>query len=212
MREHCRAVAANPPRRYRGQRYWGRPLPGFGDPAARIIVVGLAPAVNGGNRTGRFFTGDRSGDWLFSALHAVGLSSQEQSVSRDDGLTLRDTFVTAAVRCAPPLNKPTPEEFANCRSYLERELALLPRARVFVALGSLAYQALIKTLRLQPGFHRFTFPAFGHDRAVELPDGRSIVCSYHPSQQNTFTRRLTRPMFLAVFRHAKKLCGKPLQR
>ncbi len=202
---HCRAVAADPPKRYRGQTYWVRPLPGFGDPAARIVIVGLAPAANGGNRTGRFFTGDRSGDWLYAALHRAGLASQEASTSRDDGMTLHHTFITAAVRCAPPGNKPTPEEFSNCRPFLSREFELMEQTRVYVALGSLAFDALKKVLRERHSDLRF--PPFAHGLRIQLPDRRHIVCSYHPSQQNTFTGRLTRPMFEKIFTSAKELAG-----
>lgn len=202
---HCRRVATDPPKRHRGETYWGRPLPGFGDAAARILVVGLAPAANGGNRTGRFFTGDRSGDWLFGALHRAGLASQADSVSADDGMRLRDVFITASARCAPPANKPTPEEFENCREYLIEEIRLLRRVCVFVALGSLAYQELRKALSASHPWPAPRLPRFGHGVSVELPDGRWIVCSYHPSQQNTFTGRLTKPMFDSVFRQAMNL-------
>ena len=202
---HCRAVAADPPKRYRGQTYWVRPLPGFGDPVARMVIVGLAPAANGGNRTGRFFTGDRSGDWLYAALYLAGLASQEESVSRDDGMALYHTFITAAVRCAPPQNKPTPEEFSNCRPFLRREIELLGRALVYVALGSLAYDTLKRILREKDTDLRF--PPFGHGLRMPLPDGRHILCSYHPSQQNTFTGRLTRTMFQNIFTIAKDLAG-----
>jgi len=182
------------------QEYWGRPVPGFGDPAARIVVVGLAPAAHGGNRTGRIFTGDRSGDWLFAALWRSGLANQPQSVAADDGLALNDTYVCATVRCAPPQNKPTPAERDACAPFLRTELALLVRARVVVALGQFAYQALATELGLRPR------PRFGH--GVEAPVGeRTVLCSFHPSQQNTFTGRLTEPMLDDVFRRAKQLAA-----
>lgn len=180
------------------QAYWGRPVPSLGDPAARLLVVGLAPAAHGGNRTGRMFTGDRSGDWLFAALHRVGYANQPTSVARDDGLTLRGAYVTAVVRCAPPANKPTVTERDTCLVYLEQELALLPEVRVMVALGNFAYAAVCRLLGVRPR------PRFGH--LVEVTAGeRSIVCSYHPSQQNTFPGTLTRDMFNAVFDRARQL-------
>ncbi|HZU81065.1 MAG TPA: uracil-DNA glycosylase [Acidimicrobiales bacterium] len=181
--------------------YWGRPVPGFGDPRARIVLVGLAPAAHGGNRTGRVFTGDRSGDWLFAALWRAGLANQPTSVSADDGLRMRDAYVVAAVRCAPPANKPTPDERDRCAPYLRRELALLADARVLVALGGFAYQVLAAELGLRPR------PRFGHGVEAPLPDGRVVVCSYHPSQQNTFTGTLTEDMLDDVFERAKELAG-----
>jgi uracil-DNA glycosylase len=186
---------------FRDQEYWGRPVPGFGDPAARVCLVGLAPAAHGGNRTGRMFTGDRSGDFLYAALWRTGFANQPTSVSRDDGLALSGAWITAPVRCAPPANKPTPVERDQCRPYLERELALLGDLRVFVPLGQFAYQVLGGVLGLA---HR---PAFGHGAEVALPDGRTIVCSYHVSQQNTFTGKLTEPMFDAVLLRARELAG-----
>jgi uracil-DNA glycosylase family 4 len=178
------------------QTYWGRPVPGFGDPAARIAVVGLAPAAHGGNRTGRVFTGDRSGDWLFAAMFRAGLANQPTSVTADDGLELRDAYVCAAVRCAPPQNKPTPQERINCLPYLRRELALLGDVRVVLVLGQFAYQVVAGELGIRPR------PRFGHGAEALAPDGRVVVCSYHPSQQNTFTGTLTEPMFDAVFARA----------
>ena len=181
------------------EEYWGRPIPGFGDPRARILVVGLAPAAHGGNRTGRVFTGDRSGDWLFAALHRAGLANQPTSVHRDDGLRLTDTYIAAAVRCAPPANKPTPQERETCRPYLEREIALLSRVWVFVVLGQFAYDVLARLLGVR------SRPKFGHLVEAPVGDGRTIVCSFHPSQQNTFTGKLTEPMFDAVFARAQEL-------
>ena len=184
---------------FRDEEYWGRPVPGFGDPAASLLVVGLAPAAHGGNRTGRVFTGDRSGDWVFRALHKAGYANQPTSVHKDDGLALTDAYIAAAVRCAPPANKPTVEERDTCQPYLLREIGLLTRLRVFVALGAFGYDALCRLLGVRPR------PKFGHGAEIELDDGRWIVCSYHPSQQNTFTGVLTEPMFDAVFARARSL-------
>jgi uracil-DNA glycosylase family 4 len=186
---------------YRDDDYWGRPVPGFGDPAARVCIVGLAPAAHGANRTGRMFTGDRSGEFLYAALWRTGFANRPESVWRDDGLALSGAWITAPVRCAPPANKPTPAERDRCRPFLERELALLPDVRVFVPLGQFGYQVLSGILGVAPR------PRFGHGAEVELPDGRTIVCSYHVSQQNTFTGRLTEPMFDAVLRRARTLAG-----
>ena len=193
------SVARTPRAAYRGQEYWARPLPGFGDPDARIVIVGLAPAAHGGNRTGRIFTGDRSGDWLFAALYRAGLANQALSVSRDDGLALTGAYIAAVVRCAPPDNKPTTEERDRCVPYLRRELELLTEARVLVALGQFAYDALCRLLAIRPR------PRFGHGVEAVAPDGRVVVCSYHPSQQNTFTGRLTEPMLDAVFSRSAEL-------
>ncbi len=184
---------------YRDQEYWGRPVPGFGDPEARLVIVGLAPAAHGANRTGRVFTGDRSGDWLFGAMHRAGFANQPTAEHRDDGLALLDAYVLAAVRCSPPQNRPTTEERDRCRPFLERELALLPHQRVLLALGGWALGVLASVEGLRPR------PKFGHGAEFELPDGRVVLCSYHPSQQNTFTRRLTEPMFDAVFARAREL-------
>jgi uracil-DNA glycosylase family 4 len=184
---------------YADWHYWGRGVPGFGDPGARVCVVGLAPAAHGANRTGRVFTGDRSGDWLFRAMHRAGLANQPTSTARGDGLELIDAYVTAAVRCAPPANKPTPDERATCAVYLARELSLLAQVRVFVCLGSFAYEALCAHLAVKPR------PRFGHLAEAPVGDGRTIVCSFHPSQQNTFTGKLTEPMLDAVFSRARDL-------
>jgi len=185
---------------FRDEEYWARPVPGFGDPAASLMVVGLAPAAHGGNRTGRVFTGDRSADFLYASLHRTGYANQALSVSRDDGLRLSGAWVCAAVRCAPPANKPTPEERDTCLPYLERELALLPSVRVIVVLGLFAYQAVAGLA----GVAR-PRPKFGHGVEVPAAAGRTVLCSYHPSQQNTFTGVLTEPMLDAVFLRAREL-------
>lgn len=184
------ASAANPPARYRGQTYWARPVPGFGDPLARLLIVGLAPAAHGGNRTGRVFTGDRSGDWLFAALHRAGFANQPESVGRNDGLTLTDCYIAAAVRCAPPDNKPTPEEKRTCLPYLAREMRALTRLRVIVALGSIGWDAALAGLRENGAAIPRPKPLFGHGARVEL-GGMHLVGCYHPSPQNTQTGRLT---------------------
>lgn len=186
---------------YRDDEYWGRPIPGFGDPAARIVVLGLAPAAHGANRTGRMFTGDRSGDWLFAAMYRAGFANQPESVSADDGLTLRDAWVTAAVRCAPPANKPTPTERDACAPFLARELAALDQARVVVCLGQFGFQAACRHFGVRPR------PRFGHGVEVDVPGGPALLCSFHPSQQNTFTGRLTEAMLDAVFARAIELAG-----
>jgi uracil-DNA glycosylase family 4 len=180
--------------------YWARPVPGFGDPAAAILVVGLAPAAHGGNRTGRVFTGDRSGDFLFASMYRCGLANQPTSVARDDGLQLHNAYVAAVVRCAPPANKPTTDERDTCEPYLVRELALLDRVRVIVPLGQFGYDAVCRILGVRPR------PKFGH--GVEVAAGeRTIVCSFHPSQQNTFTGKLTPSMLDAIFQRARELAA-----
>ena len=188
---------------YRDHEYWGRPVPGFGDPAARVLVLGLAPAALGANRTGRMFTGDRSGDWLFRAMHRAGLANQPESLHRDDGLMLRGAWVASAVRCAPPGNKPLPSERDNCRPFLQRELALLTDLRVVVCLGAFAYEAACTEFGLRPR------PKFGHLAEAVAPNGLTLLCSFHPSQQNTFTGRLTEPMLDAVFTRAAELAATP---
>ncbi len=184
---------------YADETYWGRPVPGFGDPKARLLVVGLAPAAHGANRTGRMFTGDRSGDWLYAAMWRAGYANRPVSRARDDGLELRGAWVTAAVRCAPPANKPTPEEREACAEYLGTELELLAEVRVVLVLGQFALAAVAARYGLRPR------PGFGHLREHPLPDGRTLLCSYHPSQQNTFTGTLTEAMFDAVFVRAGEL-------
>ena len=186
--------------------YWGRPVPGFGDPAARVLVVGLAPAAHGANRTGRMFTGDRSGDWLYRALHRAGFANQPIAASRDDGLRLRDAYVTAAVRCAPPANRPTPGERDQCLPHLLGELELLDRVRVIVTLGAFAYEAVWRALRTSGLGLPSPRPRFLHGLEVATPRVTVVAC-FHPSQQNTFTGRLTEPMLDAVFARARELVG-----
>ena len=195
------AAAADPPRRYAGQRYWARPVSGFGDPRARIVLVGLAPAANGANRTGRMFTGDRSGDWLYAALHRAGLANQPTSTHRDDGLRLLDAYVTAVNRCPPPSNRPTPAERDNCLPYLARELALLERARVLVALGSFAWDGALRAARDLGQAVPRPKPRFGHDAEAEVGPYVLVGC-FHPSQQNTFTGKLTEAMMDRVLARA----------
>jgi len=198
-------VAREKTARFADQEYWGRPVPGFGDPAARILVVGLAPAAHGGNRTGRIFTGDRSGDFLFGSLHRLGLANQATSVSRDDGLRLIGAYLTAVNRCAPPGNKPTPLERDACLPYLEREIAALRRLRVVVALGALAWDGALRAMSAL-GHRARPRPSFGH--AAEASVGPfAVIGSFHPSQQNTFTGKLTGPMLDAVFDRAVELVG-----
>jgi uracil-DNA glycosylase len=196
-------VAVEKVARFRDEPYWGRPVPGFGDPDARLLVVGLAPAAHGGNRTGRVFTGDASGDFLFSAMHAVGLANQPTSRRADDGLRLIDAYVAAPVRCAPPANKPLPEERANCQPYLVRELGILSRVRVLVALGAYAWESSFRVIAALTGDDARPRPAFGHG-AVARAGGYGVVGSYHPSQQNTFTGKLTQPMLRDVFGAAQR--------
>jgi uracil-DNA glycosylase family 4 len=192
-------VAVDKRAAYRDQTYWGRGVPGFGDPEAGIMVLGLAPAAHGANRTGRVFTGDRSGDWLFRAMFRAGLANQPESVSIDDGLVLSGAWVAAAVKCAPPDNKPLPEERDACRPFLQREVALLRGLRVVVCLGAFAYEVACGEFGVRPR------PKFGHGVEVAAPNGLTLVCSFHPSQQNTFTGRLTEPMLDAVFSRAVSL-------
>jgi len=192
-------VAREKVARFREWDYWARPVPGFGDPHARLLIVGLAPAAHGGNRTGRVFTGDRSGDFLFASLHRTGYANQPISIDANDGLALHDCFITAAVKCAPPANKPTPTERDTCRPYLERELAQLRDVAVIVSLGQFGWDAIATHYALRPK------PKFGHGAEVALPDGRTLLGSYHVSQQNTFTGKLTPDMLDAVFDRARTL-------
>jgi uracil-DNA glycosylase family 4 len=189
------------------QEYWGRPLPGFGDPAARILIVGLAPAAHGGNRTGRIFTGDRSGDWLFAALWRAGLANQPQSISRDDGLQLRGCWIGAVVRCAPPGNRPLPVERDNCLPYLEAELQLLDRVRVIVCLGGFAWDGVLRALQARGATMPRPRPRFAHGGQAQVASWELLGC-YHPSQQNTFTGRLTEAMMDEVLAAAVRLAGR----
>jgi uracil-DNA glycosylase family 4 len=202
---HRQTVARTKVARFRDWTYWGRPVPGFGDPRARILIVGLAPAAHGANRTGRMFTGDESGNWLYAALARAGLANQPTSIRRDDGLWLRGAYITAAARCAPPANRPTPEELATCRSWMLAELEVLSAVRVVVVLGRVAHDAFLAARRAQGLVVERPKPAFGHGAEHRLADGRMLLCSYHPSQQNTFTGRLTRAMLDAVFARAVSL-------
>ena len=190
---------------FRDEEYWGRPVPAFGDAEPRILVVGLAPAAHGANRTGRMFTGDRSGDWLYGALHRAGFANQPESTHRGDGLELRDVWVSAAVRCAPPANRPTPAERDACRPWLEAELDLIEDLRVIVCLGQFSWNQTLRILKDRGGGVPRPRPAFGHGAEVDLGGGLTLLGSYHPSQQNTFTRRLTRKMFDSVWTRAREL-------
>ncbi len=197
-------VAKEKVKRFKDWVYWGRPISGFGDPNAQLYVLGLAPAAHGGNRTGRVFTGDRSGDWLYEALHSFGFANQPESQHRADGLRLQGCYVAAAVRCAPPANKPTKEEFESCRSFLVEELQLLRKVQVVVALGKIAFDEYLRTCQSMGLIIPSPRPKFSHGAKFVLPWNVTLLGSYHPSQQNTFTGKLTRPMFHAVFRCAKK--------
>ena len=199
-------VAREKVARFRDETYWARPLPGFGDPNARILIVGLAPAAHGGNRTGRVFTGDASGDFLWAAMHEIGLADRPSSRRADDGLSLLGAYVAAAVRCAPPANKPTPLERATCQPFLVRELALLADVRVLVALGAIAWESAFRTIAALTGDDARPRPQFGHG-AVARAGGYQVVGSYHPSQQNTFTGRLTAPMLVDVLGRAQELAS-----
>lgn len=200
-------VAREKVRRYADAEYWGRPVPSFGDPRARLLVVGLAPAAHGANRTGRMFTGDRSGDWLYRALNRAGFANQTESQHRGDGLVLADCWITAAVHCAPPDNKPTPDEFRACRVHLVDEIAAFDRLRVVVGLGKLAFDAAVAAIREAGRAEIARKPAFGHGVEVQIADDLTLLGSYHPSQQNTFTGRLTEEMLDAVFSRAAALVG-----
>ena len=196
-------VARERVRRYAGEVYWGRPLPGFGDPGARVVLIGLAPAAHGGNRTGRMFTGDESGRWLFRALYRAGFASGAESLRRDDGLVLTDCYITAALRCAPPQNRPLPVEMMRCSSYLREELRLLPGVRVVVGLGKIGFESALKAYRAAGRILLPSMPRFAHGSVCDI-DGLTFLASYHPSQQNTFTGRLTEVMLDAVFRMARE--------
>lgn len=198
------AAAAAPPRRYRGETYWARPIPGFGDPAARLLILGLAPAAHGGNRTGRVFTGDRSGDWLFAALHRAGFANQPTSTHAGDGLALAGVWITAAVKCAPPDNKPLPDERDACFPFAAAELAALPDLRAILCLGGFAWDGALRLLRHAGYALPSPLPKFGHGAQAAVAPGLTLIGSYHPSQQNTFTGRLTESMLDDVFAAARR--------
>jgi len=202
-------VATQKVRRFRTQEYWGRPVPAFGQVDAALIVIGLAPAAHGGNRTGRMFTGDRSGEWLFEALHRFGFADRPTSIDCDDGLTLHDCFITAALRCAPPGNKPLPEEMDNCREYLRRELQVTGSKRVVVVLGQIAFGVFLKARKENGNLFSNPKLEFSHGGEWVMPDRLVLISSYHPSQQNTQTGRLTRSMFHDVFRRAREILNDP---
>jgi len=198
-------VAQNPPARFRGEEYWAKPVPSFGDPAARLLIIGLAPAAHGGNRTGRVFTGDRSGDWLFRALHKAGFANQATSTQRNDGLQLRDCWITAACHCAPPDNKPLPDELANCRPFLLREMALLRKVRVILGLGKIGFDTAFDAARTAGWTSLKSRPKFAHGAEYELAENLTLLATFHPSQQNTFTGKLTEPMFDAIFARVREI-------
>jgi uracil-DNA glycosylase len=202
-------IARDKRRAYRDCEYWGRPVPGFGDPGARVLILGLAPGAHGSNRTGRPFTGDASGGFMYPVLHATGFASQPIATGREDGLRLQNAYITAVVRCAPPQNKPTPAERANCSSFLDRELGCLREVRVVVALGRIGFDGYLEHLRRRGLVKRKSEYAFAHGAQYELPDGRILLASYHPSNQNTQTGKLTRAMFTEIFRRAAALAAEP---
>ena len=205
LRAHCEQVAREKRRAYMDQDYWGRPVPGFGDPHARLVIVGLAPGAHGSNRTGRMFTGDSSGDWLYAALHREGFASKPGSVSRVDGQRLSDCWITAAGRCAPPGNKPTPAELDRCRPYLAAELILLTRTRVALALGRIGHEAWLRASGWWERLPARERPRFAHGAEARLPEGVTLLASFHPSRQNTQTGKLTLAMWRAVFARARQL-------
>ncbi len=210
---YCQEVAERKRRAYLNWDYWGRPVPSFGDPDARVLIIGLAPGAHGSNRTGRMFTGDGSGNFLYRVLYRTGFASQPSALSRDDGLRLKDLYITAAVRCAPPGNKPTPQEFANCRPYLEQELELLRKVQVVITLGKLAHDSYLGILQDRGLIARRGLYPFGHGATYELPaDLPLLIASYHPSQQNTQTGKLTEAMFRKVFEKARRMVNAPGRR
>ena len=208
--EYREEVARTKVRRFRDWDYWGRPVPSFGPTNAQLLIIGLAPAAHGGNRTGRVFTGDRSGDWLYRALYNFGFANQPTSTDRGDGLKLIDSYVTAAIHCAPPDNKPLPSEYANCRPYLLEELQELRKVQVVVVLGFIAFKNYFAARKELGKVNPAPLPAFGHGFSTELPDGITLICSYHPSQQNTQTGKLTVEMFDSVFRQARENINRKL--
>ena len=207
---YCRKVAKEKRRMYRGLDYWGKPVPSFGDSRARLLIIGLAPGAHGANRTGRMFTGDRSGDFLYRGLFDAGFANQPTSRDRDDGLELRDCYITAPLRCAPPLNKPSPQELRNCQHFFEKELELLTRVRAVLALGRIAFDAYLRIVGKGESFPRRSTLVFSHGASLALPAGLPrLFCSYHPSQQNTQTGRLTAEMFQQVLRDIRNFLGSP---
>ena len=207
---YCRKVAEEKRRMYREFVYWGKPVPSFGDPRAELLIVGLAPGAHGANRTGRMFTGDRSGDFLYRALYHAGFANQPTSRDRDDGLKLHNCYITAPLRCAPPKNRPTPDELRNCQPYLERELQILTRVRAVLVLGRIGFGAYLRVVSQREGFPRRSSLVFSHGANLLLPAGLPrLFCSYHPSQQNTQTGRLTQEMFQRVLRDIRDFLGRP---
>jgi uracil-DNA glycosylase len=206
--EYRQKIAREKRRAYLDWEYWGKPVPGFGDPNARILVLGLAPGAHGSNRTGRPFTGDASGKFMYPILYEAGFSNQPDATKRDDGLELQDLYITAAVRCAPPDNKPLPQELANCAPYLDREMEGLKNVRVVVALGKIGFEAYLNYLKRRDLLSSKNPYPFRHGASYEMPDGKILLASYHPSNQNTQTGKLTRPMFTAIFKEARRLAGK----
>lgn len=205
---YCQKIGREKRRAYMNWEYWAKPVPGFGDPEARLLIMGLAPGAHGSNRTGRPFTGDGSGDFMYPVLHKAGFASQPTATHRDDGLKLKDAYITAAVRCAPPQNKPSPKEIANCSIFLDKEMAALKNVRVVVALGKIGFDAYLNYLKRAGLLTSKAGLEFAHGAHYKMPDGRILLCSYHPSLQNTNTGKLTEKMFLEVFRKAKKLVEK----
>jgi uracil-DNA glycosylase len=205
LREHCRHIGLTRKRAFANEEYWARPVSGFGDPNARLLIVGLAPGAHGSNRTGRPFTGDASGDWLYEALHRFGWANRPVSRSRADDLVLTDCYITAAARCAPPDNRPTREELDRCRPYLEQELKLLPKVRIVLALGRIGWESWLRAASWWDHLGPRARPRFAHAEEAVLPDGTVLISSFHPSRQNTNTGRLTRPMWLAVFERIRTI-------
>ncbi len=206
LRSHCMEIARTKRRQFQDSPYWGKPVPGFGDPKARVLVVGLAPAAHGANRTGRMFTGDNSGLWLYRALFRAGMANQAESVGKDDGLELKGAYITAIARCAPPENKPSPDEITSCAPFLNAELHLLTELKAYLVLGQIALKGLWSLLPDEVKPSR-AVPKFAHGARIQLRDGRLLLCSYHPSQQNTFTRKLTEPMFDSIFHTLNEFIG-----
>ena len=206
--EYRRRIAREKRRAYRDCEYWGKPVPGFGDPQARVLTLGLAPGAHGSNRTGRMFTGDASGRFLYPVLYEAGFSNQPEAVDRNDGLQLNDLYITAAVRCAPPGNKPLREELANCAGYLDRELHGLRKVKVVVALGKIGFDAYLNSLKRRGLLGSKKPYVFRHGAAYKMPDGKTLLASYHPSNQNTQTGKLTRPMFVRIFKEARRLADR----